>query len=126
MANMWDPIATEESLRVNDCGHLGIDNLARIRARQDVWFKLEYLFPACKSLSYQIWLKRRSGEIRAVLEKTALGKLQYGPRNKEEWEQLAQICLETVLGRKIKKEWIYEYLTPAKIKELERPPENGE
>ena len=118
MKDMWNPVATEESLQQNDCGYPKIDGLARIRVMQDVWFRLEYLFPACQALSYRIWLKRRSGKIRAALGKTPLGALRYGPRNKEEWESLAHICVETVLNRDIERNWIYEYLTPAKIQEL--------
>ena len=114
----WAPVATEESLKSSDCGNPMIDRLARIKAMQDVWHKLAQLFPACHALSAYIWMARRNGSIRHSFSGTGLEKLLYGPRNQEEWELMAKICVETALNQKIQKEWIYEYLTPAKLEEL--------
>lgn len=77
--DIWGPIATEKTLQANDCGNPAIDNLARIRTMQDVWFRLEYLFPGCKSLSYRIWLMRKSGEMQMDVRDSQSFKLEDMP-----------------------------------------------
>ena len=103
----WGPIPDPS---INDCGTTFIDNAAKLRAMQDVWFKLENTFPLIRRYSLSIWQSRRSGTIRAAMAGDSRFQDQYGPDTQEGWEALAIESLFVATGRRFTEEDLYKYV----------------
>ena len=74
-----------------------IDALAKHKVRQDVWYRLDSLFPLIKA--NPVWDARRNGCIGALInsdKRFESIRNPLGPQNKEEWILLAQACIEAM------------------------------
>lgn len=83
----------------NACGNRHIDGLAMRGRMQSIWDRLIYLHPGLRPLEERIWLARRSGAIRRIIEQdpayaVLLESQTTGPRNKREWKLLARAASE--------------------------------
>jgi hypothetical protein len=85
----------------NACGNPRIDGLAHTRRLMDVWLLLERKFPEIKAKSYEVWLARRDGRIRRLVEKSPeyaalLANAGVGPQSDAEWAMLRDACLAAI------------------------------
>ena len=80
------------------CGEAAIDNLAQCGAYGAVWHRLRLLFPRIQRWQLDVWLARREGNIRRVIEaedRWRVLRRPEGPQNKQEWEMLGVCALQT-------------------------------
>lgn len=76
-----------------------LEILARRRALEAVWDRLEFNFPACRHYGQRLFLARRQGDLRAYFEAhyPDMDGLR-PPSNQAEWERLGCACMNFLLG----------------------------
>lgn len=89
-----------------------IDALVRQRVMQDVWYRLEHLFPMIKANSGGVWMARRDASIVRTIngdDRFESIRNPLGPQNKQEWVLLAQACIEAMYGIQVTESELNEY-----------------
>ena len=91
---MYDPNSAR-------CGNPRIDAMAVAGHMRSLWDRLAYMFPMVKTHEESIWLARRSGSVRRIIEtdqrfSVLLDSPINGPRNMAEWELLAIAALSAI------------------------------
>lgn len=95
---------------MTDCGNRRIDGLARVGAMRSIWDRLEFKFPMVRAHAQDVWLARRDGRIRRLVESDArysclLASPVTGPRTDREWVLLAIAALSAIGREPCEGEW---------------------
>ena len=85
----------------NACGNPHIDGLAHRGRLETVWAQLEYRYPAVKAHTEAVWIARKTGTMRRLVEREPRYQLlmenaAVGPQTQGEWDLLAEATLVAI------------------------------